>query len=1122
MSALSSTESGRGPVFLDRQGRRVIVTNVILAALCLVAFLGLLAVARALMAAPTLPNLSAPSLATRQVVSTPSPPIRAASEFPIKAGNDRSVPDQAVGAIRFAFFSPNDAGSFVALQRQVIHLDAIIPDWLQITQSGARPNLQNDDRSLPVAQWLRRAAPHVKIFPQLTSRLTARETGELLGSPTSRAQLIEQIAQQLRQNRFKGVTVSLPDLPPSSHRNLVIFLELLSKKLRSEDRELILAMPAHVSAQTVRALSRPCDYVLLKLYDDTIGGSEQGPIVPQGWFEAQLRTQSLAVERGKLIIGIGSFGYEWSERGAKRLISVQTAWDLMSQMHATLRFDAKTLNPGFRYLDDAGNKRDVWYLDAVTAFNQVKAALATQPAGIAIWRLGLEDPGVWASAGRNRLPDENALSEIATMEPGYDAFAGASGVVLSAQPGSPGTRKVSYNQSVGLAIDQSIAKAPKQAILTTWSPYSPKAVALTFDDGPDPAYTAKILDILADKSVKATFYVIGMRALSHPELLQRIYDEGHDLGNHSWSHPDLHTSSSVRIKSELNGTQRVFEAKLGIRSSLFRPPHTSSNYLRLDNAPDLVRTASDLGYLFAAYDADPLDFLLSSDRIVSETISHVENGGQVVLLHDAGGNRRPTVDALPIIIDRLRERGFQLVATHELIGRSRNELMPAVTGQGVAGRVESQTGMASIAFLLWLEAVVPTVAIVTAILGVLRIFLIIIGALVQKRKASAPASEWRPGKIAVLVPAYNEEEVICKAVSTLLSSTCRNELEIIVIDDGSRDRTAEVVKQDFGDCEQIKVYRKENGGKASALNYGIDRTDAEIIVAIDGDTVLLPDAIEHLVTHFRDPTVGAVAGNVLVGNQKNLMTRFQALEYITSQNLDRRAFELCNAIGVVPGAIGAWRRCALVEVGGYSRDTLAEDADLTLSIERRNWRVVTEPRARALTEAPETLRAFMKQRFRWSFGTLQVAYKHAKLRSRGRGVTLVAIPNIFLFQFGFTLLAPMMDLLLVYAGVAALMGSSQHETLLMLVSYWIFFQTIDAAAAAIGIALNGERRPWRLLPLILLQRFSYRQLLYVVAFRALSAAIKGRLVGWGKLIRTGSVAAPSPPPLNFQPQGSGS
>jgi cellulose synthase/poly-beta-1,6-N-acetylglucosamine synthase-like glycosyltransferase/peptidoglycan/xylan/chitin deacetylase (PgdA/CDA1 family)/spore germination protein YaaH len=1121
MSELSDRGSGGDPVFLDRRGRRAILTNAILVTFWCVAFLGILGIGLALFVTPTLPTLPAPSLATRQVMSTPSAPTRAASEFPLKAGNHRSVPKEAVSAMRFAFYSPYDAGSFTALQRQATHLDAIIPDWLRITQSGAKPSLQSDEGSVPVVRWLRHAAPHVKIFPQLTSRLTVRETGELLGDPKTRTELIEQIFQHLRQNRFKGVSVNLPDLPPSNHRNFVVFLEALGKKLRSGDLELILAVSANVSIQAIRSLSRPCDYVLLKLYEDTISGSETGPIVPQGWFEAQLRVQSLGVERGKLIIGIGSFGYEWSEHGGRRLISVQTAWDLMSRTGATLRFDARTLNPGFRYLDDAGKTRDVWYLDAVTAFNEVKAALATQPAGIAIWRLGLEDPGVWASAGRNRLPDESALSAIAIVEPGYDAFAEASGVVLSAQPGSAGVRTISYNQSVGLIVHQSVADVPKQVVLTTWSPYSSKAVALTFDDGPDPVYTAKILDILAEKSVQATFYAIGMHALAYPELLQRIYKEGHDLGNHSWSHPDLHTSiSSARIKSELNGTQRVFEAKLGIRSRLLRPPHMSSNYLRLDSTPELVRTASELGYLFAGYDASPLDFILSADHIVSETISQVESGRQVVLLHDAGGNRQPTVDALPIIIDRLRERGFQLVSTHELIGRSRNELMPAMTGQGIAGRVESQTGVASLGFLLWLQAAIPTVAFATAILGILRILLIIVGALVQKRTAPAPATEWRPEKIAVLVPAYNEEEVICKTVSTLLSSTYRDELEIIVIDDGSRDRTAEVVRQNFGYYDKIKLHRKENGGKASALNYGIDRTDAELIVAIDGDTILMPDAIENLVKHFRDPLVGAVAGNVLVGNQKNLITRFQALEYITSQNLDRRAFELCNAIGVVPGAIGAWRRSSLIEVGGYCTDTLAEDADLTLSIERRGWRVVSEPGARALTEAPETLRAFMKQRFRWTFGMLQVAYKHAKLRSRGCGATLIAIPNIFVFQFGFTLLAPIMDLLLVYAGMAALMGSSHHETLLILVSYWIFFQTIDAAAAAIGIALNGERRPWRLLPLIFLQRFSYRQLLYVVAIRALSTAIKGRLVGWGKLIRTGSVTVPSPPSLNLQPEGS--
>jgi peptidoglycan-N-acetylglucosamine deacetylase len=1112
-------ERGEHPVFLDRRGHRAILTNAVLAALCCVASVAIAAVALGLIVAPALPNLPAPSFETRQVASAPTGPTRAAPEFPIRAGN-RYVPEQALGATRFAFFSNDDVGSFAALQRQAPHLDAIIPDWLQIAQSGGKSGLKNDARSLPVVRWLRQAAPHVKIFPQLTSRLTASETGKLLAAPTSRAWLIEHIAEHLRRYGFEGVAISLPNLPPSSHRNLVVFLEELSNKLRSEDRELILVVPPHEVAQRIQELSRPCDYVLLKLYDNSFGSSGKA-IVPQGWFETQLRAQSLGLERTKLIIGIGSFGYDWDEHGGKQLISVQTAWNLMSRLDATLRFDGRTLNPGFHYLDNAGNRHNVWYLDGVTAFNHVKAALAIQPAGIAVWRLGLEDPGVWALAGRNRLPDEAALAALASTEPGYDSFARASGVALWAQPGLAGTRTISYNRSVGLIIGQSITRAPRQAVLTTWNAQDPKAVALTFDDGPHPVYTAKILDILAEKSVKATFYVVGIAALTQPKLLERIYGEGHDIGNHSLTHADLHTSSSARIRSELNATQRVLEARLGIRSLLFRPPYTSNNYSRLDGSPELVKTASELGYLFAAYDIGPLDFLLSSERIVSETISQVESGGRVVLLHDAGGNRQPTVDALPIIIDRLRDRGFRFVNTHELIGRSRDELMPPQAGEGIVDRVEANAAVASVGFLFWLGAVIPAIAIITIILGVLRIAFIVIGALVQKRRTRfGPINQWRPEKIAVLVPAYNEEEVICKTISTLLFSTCGKELEIIVIDDGSGDRTTEVVKQSFGDNEQVRVYRKENGGKASALNYGIERTDAEIIVAIDGDTVLMRDAIERLVAHFGDPSVGAVAGNVLVGNQKNLITRFQALEYVTSQNLDRKAFELFNAIGVVPGAIGAWRRLALVEAGGYSSDTLAEDADLTLAIERRNWRVVTEQRARALTEAPETLGAFMKQRFRWTFGTLQVAYKHAMLRGPGRGVTLVTIPNIFVFQFAFTLLAPIMDMLLVYAGMSVVIGSAHQDVLLTLVKYWICFQTLDATAAAIGIALNNERACWRLLPLIVLQRFSYRQLLYVVAVRALLAAIKGRLVGWGKLIRTGSVALPSARLLSVQPEGS--
>jgi peptidoglycan-N-acetylglucosamine deacetylase len=340
-------------------------------------------------------------------------------------------------------------------------------------------------------------------------------------------------------------------------------------------------------------------------------------------------------------------------------------------------------------------------------------------------------------------------------------------------------------------------------------------------------------------------------------------------------------------------------------------------------------------------------------------------------------------------------------------------------------------------------------------------------------------------------------------------------LEIIVIDDESTDRTSEVVRRSYSTVDRVALHRKPNGGKAAALNHGLARTNAEIIVAIDADTVLLPDAIELLVAHFQDPSVGAVAGKVVVGNQNNLMTRFQALEYILSQNLDRRAFELFNAIGVVPGAIGAWRKQALVEAGGYSHDTLAEDADITLALERRGWKVISEPRAHALTEAPETVGAFLKQRFRWMFGTLQVAYKHAGVMlSRPSGVSLITIPNVILFQFAFTLLAPVMDALLVWvilaeaAHVALSTGVSQDGTLWMIAQYWLFFQTIDVMAAAIAIRLDGSRDGWRLLPLVFLQRFSYRQLLYWVAIRALLAAIKGRFIGWGKLVRTGSVSLP--------------
>jgi cellulose synthase/poly-beta-1,6-N-acetylglucosamine synthase-like glycosyltransferase len=337
-------------------------------------------------------------------------------------------------------------------------------------------------------------------------------------------------------------------------------------------------------------------------------------------------------------------------------------------------------------------------------------------------------------------------------------------------------------------------------------------------------------------------------------------------------------------------------------------------------------------------------------------------------------------------------------------------------------------------------------------------------------------------------------------------------MEIIVMDDGSTDGTYEIVKRTFADEPRVKVFRKPNGGKSSALNEAIGKASADIVVAIDADTILLPDAIELLTRHFYDPALGAVAGNAVVGNRINLITRMQALEYVTSQNLDRRALEIFNAISVVPGAIGAWRRSALIEAKGYGRDTLAEDADLTIDLERLGWKVIYESRAHALTEAPQTLRAFLKQRFRWMFGTLQVAYKNlGRVGTLPRAITWITIPNVLVFQFAFTLLAPFMDaILLMSIGTAVMSLLREGDTAELhafgpIAMYWLLFQTVDLAVAAYAMYLDGDRSSMRLLPLVLVQRFTYRQLLYWTAIRVLLTALRGQLVGWGKLLRTGTV-----------------
>jgi cellulose synthase/poly-beta-1,6-N-acetylglucosamine synthase-like glycosyltransferase len=361
-----------------------------------------------------------------------------------------------------------------------------------------------------------------------------------------------------------------------------------------------------------------------------------------------------------------------------------------------------------------------------------------------------------------------------------------------------------------------------------------------------------------------------------------------------------------------------------------------------------------------------------------------------------------------------------------------------------------------------------------------------------------------PASVTVLIPAHNEESVIVLTVASVLASDVK-QLAVIVVNDGSTDRTGELLDSHFGQDVRVRILHQVNRGKSAALSRAMAEADTEIVVTIDADTEIEPDAISKLLRHFSDPTVGAVAGNVKVGNRSRWLTRWQALEYITSQNMEKRAFDLLNCITVVPGALGAWRKKAIAAAGGITADTVAEDADLTIAIRRLGWRVSYDEEAIAWTEAPETPGALIRQRFRWTFGTLQSFWKHSNTLFRPKYGTLgwIALPNIFIFQLALPLISPIIDLM--FFGSVLLWAVGQKVTHLpqlwttadveRSVLFFLGFLLIDVFTCVVAFALE-RKEDWTLLVPVLLQRFYYRQLMYVVLFRSVKEAVRGRPVGW--------------------------
>lgn len=489
-----------------------------------------------------------------------------------------------------------------------------------------------------------------------------------------------------------------------------------------------------------------------------------------------------------------------------------------------------------------------------------------------------------------------------------------------------------------------------------------------------------------------------------------------------------------------------------------------------------------------------------------------------MLLHDGGGNRQATVDALPKIIDGLKAKGFQFATVADLAGITSDEVMPRVTtDQNYLANTNSFVfyGISTGQWLITGQWIIKWIFVIGIVLGMSRAAFVGVLALIQFSRSrnidKRPFDEAVQPFVSVVVPAFNEEKVICRTLESLLSSTYQK-FEVIVVDDGSADRTFEVVADNFRDFKNVSIFRKENGGKAAALNFGWRHAAGEIIVALDADTIFRPETISELVSHFSDRKIGAVAGNAKVGNRINMVTRWQALEYVTSQNFDRRAFSLLNCIMVVPGSVGAWRREVLEKTGGFSRDTLAEDQDLTIEVNKLGYEIGYAENAVGLTEAPDSLCSLAKQRFRWSYGTLQCLWKHksALFNPKFGTLGLIAMPNVWLFQVIFPLISPLMDLMFVWTFVSTLLGYLEHQheysptNLTAVMLYYLLFLVVDLVGAAFAFCLE-KREQSSLMWLLPIQRFGYRQVIYFVMAKSVLTAVRGTIVGWGKLERKATV-----------------
>ena len=1013
---------------------------------------------------------------------TPTPPAR-----PRKKSPDNEV--------RLAFYTNGDPYSYASLQQHAAQITHVCPEWMTVTNGMGDLQIDADARVPKLA-----ASKNIALMPLLTNLVGDTWQPEAIenlahGPQDRQERFISNVLAVLRNAKAAGVVVDWEQLDPAYKKDITGFIDKFADALHDDSKQLWLCVQPGQELDYIDfdVLTDNVDRFVAMLFDETSDVDPPGPLGSRSWFEGWLHVLLEDSDHKQWIIALGSYGYDWTIGGKKaELISFPEA---MSRANNAEVGSAEVKAPGYNpyfYFEDGDKEHAVWFLDVVTFLNQLREARDQQAGGFAVYRLGSEDPAIWdaLSVPRDFKIDNQTRQSLEILE-GTDTITdvGDGEIVTVDESRSDGRRNLAVDPEGYLTAKY--VKFPEFPTLYHQGEGGEHQVAITFDDGPDPRWTPKILDILKAANVKAAFFLVGVNAEHHPGLVRRIVNEGHEIGNHTYYHPNLALCWPEHIRLELNATQLLLETITGRATTLFRPPYAADTQPTQLSELTPLQIAQELNYLVVLENIDSQDWAKPGADIILQRVKQQRRDGSIILLHDAGGDRSQTVEALPRILEWLHRRGDTVVPLSTLLGTTRDALMPPLAeGAQPMARIVSSTGFRiyhTIEEFLWAFMIVATALVVG------RTVVVIWLASRFRRKVKTDFAE----PISVVMAAYNEGKVIAETLRALLTSDYKGEVEVIVVDDGSRDETAAEVERVAHVDPRVRLLQQENRGKAWALQRGLGVVHHGIVVFIDADTQCQPDTLPRLLEPFADARIGAVSGHAKVGNLRTFIARCQALEYTCGFNLDRRAYNRWNCITVVPGAISAIRKDAIDEAGGLSLQTLAEDTDLTLSLHKHRQRIVYVPGAIAWTEAPESVRTLARQRFRWAYGTLQCLWKHRDMvfNWNYRALGWFSLPSIWFFQIILVAITPMVDLFL--------LASLPFGAWSAVMPFVITFLAMDLILATLACILEREPivRAWRILPM----RLIYRPMLSYCIWKAILRAVKGAWVNWGKLERTASV-----------------